>query len=415
MAQKNLRDNSEVPFFPASKRTKTEFSHILQDDVSNRPKKRSRNACEGTHMDPQHTHMGVQVFSARPQPPPEQENPPLIRIKLFGFKVSVGRPKFPLFTVPTVKRHKVKFTNKQAFTLFRYLMTGPIRSLDIKLEKQPPRPPNAWILYRSEKLRDPSLKPGSGQRLPQADISKMISQMWKNESEDVRARYEYLANIKKNEHEAKYPGYRYQPMKRVDKERMREQKKLEKEKERAERKGKARVPYSIPYLPAQMATPMSYAATETRYGPGGPSPPLSVAGSPEMPSRSIPSEIPTAAVSEAPIASSSTRVSGSSFTFADSALACGSGSGPLLHMPDEEKNAPLEGGYAPAAETSDDTSLPPMQLHMPDEFWTLPGPSSQANIVNSWQDDTYSYSQADQFTDTNQQLNLKVSTSHFPV
>ncbi|TDL16647.1 high mobility group box, partial [Rickenella mellea] len=74
-----------------------------------------------------------------------------------------------------------------------------------------PRPPNAWILYRSERLRSiAALNPGAP-RLAQADISKQISGMWKNESDEVRAHYEHLAKIKKMEHQLLYPSYRFQP------------------------------------------------------------------------------------------------------------------------------------------------------------------------------------------------------------
>ncbi len=193
------------------------------------------------------------------------------------------------------------------------------------------RPPNAWILYRSDKLRsiaageripsdvraqaveesggdtDVSTEPGAnegessaaprtiedggtkkrkkkkpaaatvafhaaleadaakvsregGKGMPQADISKLISLMWKSESKTVKAQYEKLATTKKAEvsetpnvasegtfffysfligsqqHQARYPDYKYQPMKKEDKERL----KLEKEQEReAVRKEKA--------------------------------------------------------------------------------------------------------------------------------------------------------------------------------
>jgi hypothetical protein len=109
--------------------------------------------------------------------------------------------------------------------------------------KKAPRPPNAWILYRSEMLgqiRDnngempPALaeamrtlgcgddtggsgsdaeakKKGkkatksvmasgkAGRGLPQAHISQIISLLWKKESEEVRRRYEQLAEVKKLE------------------------------------------------------------------------------------------------------------------------------------------------------------------------------------------------------------------------
>lgn len=380
---------------------------IFVQDVSDRPKKRIRNSKLRTYMDPQSLHKDVQVFSIRPppsEPPSEQALKSLIQIEGFGYKVSIGSPKFPLYTPHPPKRHKFKISPKRAFALFRGFMAGPIRTLDMKVEKQPPRPPNAWILYRSEKLRDPTLK--SETRLPQADISKMISAMWKSESEDVRARYEYLANVKKNEHEAKYPGYRYQPMKRVDKERMREAKKLEKEKERAEKKGKTRAPYAIPFIAGPMSTPMSYVATEMRYGPAGPSPPLSVAASPETPTNDVSSKTPPERVKEIPIASSSSRVSSGAFIEPAGA----SGSGCAVQTPDQPHvSLNIEDGFSSIGEILVDTNQPPLQLSFPDRYWTLPGPSSQGEITDDWQSNMALQSNIDSLFDTNQQLNVNVS------
>lgn len=163
-------------------------------------------------------------------------------------------------------------------------MVGPIRTADSREESkgpsgsQPPRPPNAWILYRSDKLRElPPQTPGAPRRA-QADISKQISQMWKTESEIVRAEYEFRANQKKTEHQEKYPNYRFQPVKRAEKERMREEKKLRLDRERAESKrGKGtRIPFAPGMIPSLIPNPTTLQA---RYGPAGPSPPLSAAPS----------------------------------------------------------------------------------------------------------------------------------------
>lgn len=144
---------------------------------------------------------------------------------------------------------------------------------------KPPRPPNAWILYRSDKLREMPTEPGQPRRA-QADVSKEISRMWKSESAQVRAHYEQLADIRKAEHAIEYPGYRFQPMKKADKERLREEKKLERERERQESKKAARqraVPYPTGLVPPQH-TP--YYNPATHYSPYGPSPPISQASTP---------------------------------------------------------------------------------------------------------------------------------------
>ncbi|WVF70300.1 hypothetical protein IAT40_005089 [Kwoniella sp. CBS 6097] len=195
---------------------------------------------------------------------------------------------------------------------------GPIKSKGSKGPKDAiPRPPNAWILYRSDILKDlgagndiPGLdavlskmgynpttsassdesavegrrgkgkgkattdseimppptarrkKPKKGGKapteeflslgrgkngkgLPQADISKLISNLWKSESAERKAFYERRADLRKIEHQKKYPDYKFQPMRKADKIRQREEREREKEevkrqKEREKQAGKAK-------------------------------------------------------------------------------------------------------------------------------------------------------------------------------
>ncbi|KAH8923608.1 hypothetical protein BT69DRAFT_1281298 [Atractiella rhizophila] len=83
--------------------------------------------------------------------------------------------------------------------------------------RKTPRPPNAWILYRSDtiaelkRVRSPDLNRGQG------ELSKMIAQQWKNESDAVRKWYEQQAELKKLEHREQNPGYKYQPAPRGSK------------------------------------------------------------------------------------------------------------------------------------------------------------------------------------------------------
>jgi hypothetical protein len=56
--------------------------------------------------------------------------------------------------------------------------------------------------------------------------------MWKHESPEVLAYYEQLSQQKKNEHFALYPNYRFQPMKKADKDRIRAEKLAKKEQAR---------------------------------------------------------------------------------------------------------------------------------------------------------------------------------------
>jgi hypothetical protein len=157
-------------------------------------------------------------------------------------------------------------------------MASPTRTSN---QRRPKRPPNSWIIYRSDKVHE-LLPNGEGSSRLQADVSKMISTMWKQESAEVRAEYERRADAKKAEHHALYPDYRFQPMKKEEKERLREEKRLERERQRAHKKGRTRAPPSLEpaYVPAQLPYPIYY-TPNISHGPTGPSPPISAASSPQ--------------------------------------------------------------------------------------------------------------------------------------
>ncbi len=179
-----------------------------------------------------------------------------------------------------------------------------------------PRPPNAWIIYRSDKVHQlPPLEPGQPRRA-QADVSKMISSMWANESEQTRQEYERRAEEAKAAHALKYPGYRFKPMKKEEKRAQREQEQSERLAKRRNEHRKTGSPdtSSLPPTPPPTASlPQYYASinlpinlpqfahgfppslpypflpyypSQTRFGPAGPTPPVSAAASPSDPSSS---------------------------------------------------------------------------------------------------------------------------------
>ncbi|KAG5652544.1 hypothetical protein H0H81_004605 [Sphagnurus paluster] len=77
-----------------------------------------------------------------------------------------------------------------------------------------PRPPNSFILYR--KAMSQALPPSPiGTKRTQGETSRIIAQMWKNETPEVKADFERLAQMKKMEHEYMYPGYRYRPRRKA--------------------------------------------------------------------------------------------------------------------------------------------------------------------------------------------------------
>ncbi|CAG8440150.1 9301_t:CDS:2 [Scutellospora calospora] len=75
-----------------------------------------------------------------------------------------------------------------------------------QLEKRPPRPPNAFILYRREK------QPGilaAHRHLTNAQISRYIADLWRGESNETRLHWEREADKTKLEHMKAYPNYVY--------------------------------------------------------------------------------------------------------------------------------------------------------------------------------------------------------------
>lgn len=114
-----------------------------------------------------------------------------------------------------------------------------IRSLgNVRLRSQadkelvPPRPPNAWILYRSIKFKEfkakkfsspmsmtPPLSASPASTVSsnnahsglQAEVSRIVSDMWKSEKEEVKLSYIKMAEEKKNQHMEMFPDYKYRP------------------------------------------------------------------------------------------------------------------------------------------------------------------------------------------------------------
>lgn len=76
--------------------------------------------------------------------------------------------------------------------------------------KNPPRPPNAFILYRKNQQAH-ILRQNAN--LCNNDVSRIIGSMWNGESPAVKQRFHLLAQEMKEKHRAMYPMYRYCPRK----------------------------------------------------------------------------------------------------------------------------------------------------------------------------------------------------------
>ncbi|KNZ59581.1 hypothetical protein VP01_16g7 [Puccinia sorghi] len=80
-----------------------------------------------------------------------------------------------------------------------------------KKEEKLPRPPNSWILYRSDKIVEMKSQHNG---LAQCLLSKEIAAKWHSESPEVKNNYEKKAELIKAEHAIKYPDYKYSPKRR---------------------------------------------------------------------------------------------------------------------------------------------------------------------------------------------------------
>ncbi|OXG40906.1 specific transcriptional repressor [Cryptococcus neoformans Bt15] len=69
---------------------------------------------------------------------------------------------------------------------------------------------NAFILFRKH-ITDSNLIPPSVE-VKHQNISVVAAKMWKEAPQEVRQKFQEQARIEKEEHQRKYPGYRYQPV-----------------------------------------------------------------------------------------------------------------------------------------------------------------------------------------------------------
>ena len=80
-------------------------------------------------------------------------------------------------------------------------------------EARPPRPPNAFILFRSDLWAREKQKEVPIGRSHQ-DFSRIAGHCWSELDSEEKARYQKLADHKKHLHALQYPGYRYTPITR---------------------------------------------------------------------------------------------------------------------------------------------------------------------------------------------------------
>ncbi|KAJ2160940.1 hypothetical protein GGF46_001860 [Coemansia sp. RSA 552] len=72
------------------------------------------------------------------------------------------------------------------------------------------RPPNSFIVYRSQRHNELVKQYRGGNKV----ISGIISKEWRNLSREEKKKYEDIAAAKKREHQLLYPNYKFAPRKR---------------------------------------------------------------------------------------------------------------------------------------------------------------------------------------------------------
>lgn len=84
------------------------------------------------------------------------------------------------------------------------------------MEEKIPRPRNAFILFRQHhhKLLIDQLRQ-EGKPIPHnSEISKLLGTRWRSLSTDEKSYWDSKAQLEKEEHEKKYPDYKYRPVRR---------------------------------------------------------------------------------------------------------------------------------------------------------------------------------------------------------
>lgn len=238
-----------------------------------------------------HTHSTVSRTSAKDIQCPSI---PLPSSSCVNHNDATGHHNSALNSLSSVSSPAVSMSNSQAASS-PSSSSSPAASQSSQSQEKPPRPPNPWIIYRREKLKELG-KPKPGEpKIPQSQISKTISQMWRNESDEVKKKYERMAEYAKAEHARMYPNYKFAPMKKADKERLRKEEKEAKAKERAAEKEalrRSKEQARARYMPTpEGSTSSELARLPAVMDPMLYSPPISCANTPEPVHDCLPSSV----------------------------------------------------------------------------------------------------------------------------
>ncbi|EGF84214.1 hypothetical protein BATDEDRAFT_7482, partial [Batrachochytrium dendrobatidis JAM81] len=75
------------------------------------------------------------------------------------------------------------------------------------------RPANSFLLYRAEMQSIVRKEFAEHEKVNNNTVSKIVGERWRNEPDEVKAKYAALAAEVKRAHAIEYPDYKYTPRK----------------------------------------------------------------------------------------------------------------------------------------------------------------------------------------------------------
>ncbi|GJJ07061.1 hypothetical protein Clacol_001260 [Clathrus columnatus] len=116
-----------------------------------------------------------------------------------------------------------------------------------------PRPPNAFLLYRSDFLKGGKIPQEEETR--QQNLSRIVGECWKRLNPKEREHWHALAKQAEEEHAQRYPNYVYKPVRRESVLRRRQKKSKEEEQQRCEELRKTYIPETVDQPPVKIDPP----------------------------------------------------------------------------------------------------------------------------------------------------------------
>lgn len=119
----------------------------------------------------------------------------------------------PIFLGNRTDEEIVRLSNYEFTINVRVLLANSRANRRPRRNSGPPRPQNAFILYRRDKAKKHK---DDHFGLRSCDISKKIAKMWNEETPEIKVLFEALARLSERAHNKRYGGYKYRPISKKD-------------------------------------------------------------------------------------------------------------------------------------------------------------------------------------------------------